>query len=41
MSEYNNNKAIVDSILRPRCVLPFPFPANNAFSVGKKNPSRW
>ena len=34
------NKAIVDSILRPRCTLPSPFPADNAFSMGKKTPSR-
>jgi len=35
-----NNKAIVDSILRPRCALPSPFLADNAFSTGKKTPSR-
>jgi len=34
------NKAIVDSILRPRSALPSPFPADNAFSMGKKTPSR-
>jgi len=34
------NKAIVDSILLPRCALPSTFSADNAFSVGKKTPSR-
>jgi len=34
----NNNWAIVDSILRPRCALPFPFPADNAFFNGEENP---
>ena len=34
------NKAIVHSILRPRCALPSPFPGQHAFSVGKKTPSR-
>ena len=34
------NKAIVDSILRPRCPLSSPFPTDNAFSMGKKIPSR-
>jgi len=28
------------SILRPRYALPSPFPANNAFSMGKKTPSQ-
>jgi len=34
------NKAIVDSILLPRCALSSTFWADNAFSVGKKTPSR-
>ena len=32
------NKAIVDSILRPCCAPPSPFPADNAFFSGEENP---
>jgi len=34
------NNAIVDSILRARCALAPHFPADNAYSMGKKTPSR-
>jgi len=32
------NKAVVDSILRPRCALPSAFPADNAIFNGEENP---